>query len=98
MHEEFELFMSDIHTRYPWLRSLTATTAAYSLAHSLTMEIQIEQTDKTIKGHMQNFKDPQHFILRLSKKVKSTEQCTIEKIDENTYLVIAYEANFKIHY
>ena len=98
MYEEFEKFMGDIQARYPWLRPLTATSAAHMLANSLAMQVTFEQTDKQLIGQMEHYKEPQHFILRLPKKVKSTKGCTIEKIDDNPYLVIAHEGKFSIHY
>lgn len=41
MIEEFELFMHDINARYPWLRALSATKAAYYQAATLQSRFRI---------------------------------------------------------
>lgn len=96
MIEEFEEFMQDIDERYPWLRSFTATEAAYAQAVSLQSNIQIEQTANEILGSFDQFSTPQYFILRSQNEILDCVNCTVEKIEANTYLVTAEQAQFKI--
>lgn len=96
MFEEFEDFMQEIDERYPWLRAFTATEAAYAQVATLQSKIRFEQTDDVITGTIEHFSAPQHFILRSQHKIKKSVNCTVEKIEENTYLVIADESQFTI--
>ena len=98
MYEKFEHFMRDIQQRYFWLRPLKATKAATLQVDTLNTQISFEQNDHSLIGHMLGNKEPQHFILRLSKEIKNTSNCTVEKIDDNTYLVIVQDGTFEINY
>ena len=94
--DEFQVFMGDIVDRYPWLRSLPVTKAAYLQAITLQSDVTFNETEHEINGEISNFKAPHHFILRTTKNIKSTSHCTFEKIDMNTYLIIAEETEFTI--
>ena len=96
LYEEFTVFMDEIHKRYPWLRSLPATDAALVQASTLHSTIEIEETNDAIKGRIQNFSQPQYFILRSKHPIQGTTNCTVEKIDDDIYLVYASEEHFKI--
>ncbi|WP_079525578.1 DUF2194 domain-containing protein [Solibacillus isronensis] len=96
MYEEFQQFIGDVHTRYPWLEALTATDSALKVANTLNSATQFEQTDQKITGTIEHFNKKLEFFLRTEKKVKQVKNCSYEEIDENTYIIYAHQANFEI--
>lgn len=98
MYEEFEQFIGDINEHYPWLEAMTATNAAFKTANVLNSTVSFNETDKSIEGTISNFNKQQDFILKTIKKIKSTKNCTYEKIESDTYLVKASAATFNINF
>lgn len=96
MNEEFNDFMGNVHTRYPWLQAMTATNAAYKQAAVQNSHITFEQTLDTIQGQIDNYTIANDFLLRTDRAIHNTKNCSYKKIDANSYLVTATSANFEI--
>ncbi|MFF5996192.1 DUF2194 domain-containing protein [Lysinibacillus sp. KU-BSD001] len=96
MYEEFEELMKEIHKTYPWFRSMTATDAALDVAKVLQSTVNFKQTENKVHGTIENFYTDQYFVFRTEKQIGRLQNCTVQKIDTNTYLVTAEEAEFEI--
>ncbi|TCO69837.1 DUF2194 domain-containing protein [Marinisporobacter balticus] len=99
-----ELFKSytqlnkDLFNNYRWLRAMTASDGANAMMKYLKCEPKYEMRDHYMKIYCNNFYDEAYFILRTEKEIESLEDCDIEKIDENIYLVKVNESICKINY
>ncbi|WP_180968269.1 DUF2194 domain-containing protein [Cytobacillus massiliigabonensis] len=94
--KEYNRFMSDIHSNYPWLKSSTARNAGMQLTHFLRTDVYIEEKKDRIIVHMDKFSGELNFILRTKKKIGKLENCEVQKVDEDVYLVKAKKATIKL--
>ena len=66
------------------------------MAKSIYAHVTWSQSDSSIEGHVANYRSETSYVLRTTENIESQTNCTVVKIDENTYLVTANAANFKI--
>jgi len=88
----------DLFNNYRWLRPMTASNGANAMIKYLKCEPKYEIKDNYMKIYCNNFYDEAYFILRTEKEIESLEECDIEEIDENIYLVKVNEPISKINY
>ena len=93
--------MEGIHTKYSFLRSLSASDAAEALMVYDELIPHLEIGENEIRGSVENFRGEAFFYLKTEKNPQTVdESCVVEKIDTQDgslyYLVTVKEANFKI--
>ena len=93
--------MEGIHSKYSFLRSLSASEASYALRVYDELIPHLEIGEEEIRGSIENFQGEAFFYLKTEKDPQMVdESCMIEKIDEKDgslyYLVTVKEANFRI--
>ncbi|MFD2118072.1 DUF2194 domain-containing protein [Paenibacillus yanchengensis] len=94
LYKDFEQLLNRVETNYPWLRSITSAEAAIDVAHLLQSELEIQYEGNRISAKSTTLAKEQYFILRTDKKIAEMNNCDVQQIDQNTYLVTAYEQNF----
>lgn len=83
---------------YKWLRPMTASEGANAMIKYSKCQPKYEMEDEYTQIYCNNFYDEAYFILRTEKEIKSLEDCEIEEIDKNIYLVKVNEPICKINY
>jgi len=96
LHEDFDDMLARLKDTYPWLRSITSTEAGLDMARVLQTKIQVKHEANGLKVDTTADSFPQHYILRTERKIGVQGNCQVRKIDDNTYLVTANDANFTI--
>ena len=98
MYKEFNENMSRLKKTYPWARAMTSTESALNLASVLAMDVEWTNLPNRIEGRISNYQTDTeaHYVLRTDRKIGHLSNCTVEKIDVDTYLVVASGAEFKI--
>ena len=97
--ESYKLFnenMTRVQRTYPWLRAMPATEAALDMATNLHTPVDLKSGEDSIEGVITNYQTKTSYVLRTHRKIKRLENCTVTKIDDNTYLVTANDSTFKI--
>ena len=95
-YELFNEYMSRVQHTYPWVRALPATEAALDMAKNIYSHVTWSHSEYAIEGHVTNYRSESFYVFRTTSNIKSLTNCTVLTIDENTYLVTAKAANFKI--
>lgn len=95
-YELFNKYMSRVQHTYPWVRALPATEAALDMAKNIYSHVTWSHSEYAIEGHVTNYRSESFYVFRTTSNIKSLTNCTVLTIDENTYLVTAKAANFKI--
>lgn len=99
-----ELFKSytrmnkDVFDNYRWLRAMTASDGANEMIKYLKCEPKYKIEEYTTTIYCNNFYDEAYFVLRTEKEIESLENCHIEEIDKNIYLIKVNEPICKINY
>lgn len=101
LYENYCDMMDEIHQKYSFLRSLSASDAADALKVYDALVPHLEIEEEEIHGSVEDFKGEAFFYLKTDKKPKAADgSCLVEKIDEKDgslyYLVTVKEANFRI--
>lgn len=96
LYEDYEHLLERLHMTYPWLRSITSAEAAISIANQLQSQLEVRRDKQMLQVKTSSSAAEQYFIIRTNKKIKKLHNCTVDKIDENTYIVTAFEKNFSI--
>ena len=96
LYQGFEENMSRVKKTYPWVRSMTATEAALNMAMVLNANIKWTYTENSIKGEIANYQSESYYILRTDRKIRKMSNCTVNKIDTDTFLVVAHDSKFNI--
>lgn len=101
LYRAYCAWMKDIHTSYPWLRSLTATEAGNALRICDAADPHLIVAQDEIRGSVENFLGPVSFYLKTDRTPKTTdENCTIRRISAGKgmgyYLVTVESPNFSI--
>ncbi len=96
MYKDYEKYMSRVNRTYPWLRSMTSTEGALTLAKTLQSQVTWKNSEDSIEGTITNYAPNLYYILRSDKKIKRLHDCELQKIDTNTYLIEAKDEKFKI--
>lgn len=96
LYEDFTLKLARLAETYPWVRAMTSTEAALDMAKVLTSSVEWTYEANSIKGEVTHFQTDSYYILRSERKIAKQENCSVKKIDTNTYLVTAYDSKFTI--
>lgn len=101
MRDAYSAFLRDMHTTYPFLRSLAASDAADALKVADSAQPYLEITEEGISGSIGNFLGDTYFYLKTDKLPESVDgSCTIERAcsvqDSDYYLVTVKSPNFTI--
>lgn len=92
----FSEFFKDIKTNYPWLRTMTMTKAGLEARKMLGARMRTDYKKNEINGYINGHQGEYCFILRTDKKPYVKKNCSIEKIDDGTYMVCAKDLAFSI--
>ena len=96
LYRDFEHLLERLHTTYPWLRSITSAEAAIGVAHQLQSNMDVIKNNKELKVKTTSEAESQYFIFRTDKKIGKLVNCSVRKIDTDTYLVTAFKQDFTI--
>jgi hypothetical protein len=96
LYEGFTSNLKRISKTYPWLRPMTSAEGALDMAAALQSSVTWTHSDNRITGQVNNFQRNLYYVLRTERKIAKLENCSVRKIDDNTYLVEAQEASFSI--
>ncbi len=96
---EYDKLNRRVFDDYRWLPGMTASEGANEMIKYLLCEPKYEKNDEYIRIYINNFFDKTYFILKTKKEILDLEDCNIEEIDKDTYLIEAYrpicQINFK---
>lgn len=97
LYKDFVSMLDRLQDTYPWLRSMTSTEAGLDLVKVQQMQMQVEHQENEINVQTTaSDKLTHYYILRSKHKITKNHGCNVQLIDENTYLVTAWEADFSI--
>lgn len=101
LYRSYCAWMRDIHTTYPWLRSLSATQAADALRIYDAAVPHLAMEGQQIRGSVENFLGDTSFYLKTDRTPKAMdESCTIRRISGGSgpgyYLVTVHSPNFVV--
>jgi hypothetical protein len=97
LSSEFGNMNNFVFTNYEWLNATTASDAAKQLVSYQNTKVSYEKTKDYINIYCDNFTGPIYFIFRTTKEIGHAEDCDVNKIDGNTYLVKAKKSISKIN-
>jgi hypothetical protein len=78
------------------MRSITSTEAGLDMVMSLYTKVNVTKEADYIRGQVEEYKNPLYYVLRTERTIASMENCTVQKIDENTFLVTVHDSTFSI--
>ncbi|RAV13828.1 DUF2194 domain-containing protein [Paenibacillus contaminans] len=97
LYKDFTKKLDRLQRTYPWLREMISTEAALDMGRTLTSTVKWQKDDKSITGEIHNFQGHDlYYILRTEHKISRQVNCTVKKIDTNTFLVTAHDSKFVI--
>ncbi|MDQ6420726.1 DUF2194 domain-containing protein [Paenibacillus sp. LHD-117] len=96
LYEDFTLMLERLRETYPWLREMTSTEAGLAVAGTSQARVTWNKSSDRISGQIEGFTNEMHFVLRTDRKIGRQEHCSVQKIDDQTYLVKAHDARFAI--
>nr|MBC9198392.1 DUF2194 domain-containing protein [Paenibacillus sp. PL91] len=96
LYEKYAEMLTRLDKTYPWLRPLTSTKAAISMAEVLSSNVTWNRSGQTLHGLIQPYRSEAFFILRTEQSIRSQQGCTVRKIDEGIYMITAGKAEFDI--
>lgn len=94
----FASFQESIQNQVPWIRSLTLSKAADAASTYINSELYEEQKGETLTFHATAMKEetPSYYYFSTNRNVLESENCEVEKIGEDLYLVAANELTFSL--
>ena len=96
IYQEYEGNMFRVNNTYPWVRSLTATEAALEMAMILNTQVKWTYAENSIEGEITNYRSKTYYILRTDRNISRLSNCAVNRIDTDTFLVVAHDSKFKI--
>lgn len=96
LYRSYEGILEDIHEAYPWMRAVTATEGASRVVDTLVSQVSWVQDTDRIEGKITNYEEGLQYVLRTERKIDSTKGCSVDRIDDNLYLVTAKSDSFEI--
>lgn len=97
LYDQFTQMITRVDQTYPWLRPMTSTESAIDMVNVLTSSIEWERENNgTLQGKIEPYETEAYFVLRTERRFQKLHGCEVLKIDENTYLVTASQAEFSI--
>jgi hypothetical protein len=94
--QEYDRFLHEVHSDFPWLKSTTANNAGKQLVNYLNAEVFIKDEGDRIAVQIDRFPGEISFILRTNKKMGKLVGCEVQKVDEDVYFVNAKKASIEI--
>ncbi|MGG3887670.1 DUF2194 domain-containing protein [Metabacillus fastidiosus] len=94
--KEYDQLLHHTYTNYPWLQSMVAKEASNKLANYLAADIYIKEKDNRVFITIDRFAGEMNFLFRTKKKIADIENCEIQKIDKDVYLVKAEQETIEI--
>lgn len=98
MQHDLDVMLGDIGTRFPWLRSMTASECIDYFADYLDMDYRLERDKAGIRLHSWNFNHPMCFVLRSHKDIASMSGGTFQKIQADAYILTIQEPEVEIQW
>ncbi|MBW7474747.1 DUF2194 domain-containing protein [Paenibacillus oenotherae] len=90
-------FMDIVHNKYGWLRSTTATEAGIELERYSMSQPHFDYKPDRIEGYVNQYAGGKlYYYLRSDKKITREDNCTVTRIDDETYLVEVEDEHFTI--
>jgi hypothetical protein len=96
LSKDLNNLFKDTSTKYPWLKSMTASEATTDVKNYEASDFFIKDEPYKKTGYINHFSGSMSFLLRTDKKIGITKGCHIEKIDKGVYHVQATEEIFEI--
>lgn len=96
LYKGYSSKLQRLRKTYPWLRPMTATEGAIDIEKTLNSQVKWTYEVDAILGEITYFQHDNYFVLRTKRSITKLQNCTVNKIDKNTYLVKAEEEKFKI--
>jgi hypothetical protein len=96
MYKKLTDILNSMRASYSYIEPKTASNAGVNIDNTTKLAIKRKADEKGIYISASNLTPSQEFILRSEKEVKSTNGCTVTKINASTYLVKAEKAEFSI--
>jgi len=96
LYQDFSDYLERLQRTYPWLRDNTSTEAGFDMVNVLQTNVRVTKDSNRIKGEVDQYKQPLYYVLRTERKIAVQENCTVQKIDENVYLVTVKGSTFSI--
>ncbi|MGG5461644.1 DUF2194 domain-containing protein [Clostridium sp. B9] len=96
LKKQFSEMMSDIFTKFKWLKADTISQGVGALDEYLTTKSAFTYNDNVIKGALKTSGKNDYFVLRTTKPIKNSKGCSYEKIDNELYLIHSNETDFEI--
>ncbi|MBC7332877.1 MAG: DUF2194 domain-containing protein [Actinobacteria bacterium] len=92
LYEEFSSILSEVDSKFGWLRSRTISEASAELVKFLEFKPNIEYSENEIKIYCENFREDSYCILRTSKDVTKSVNCNYVRISKSAYLITIKDA------
>lgn len=96
LYKDFSEMIERLRNTYPWLRDMTSTEAGLAVAGTALADVEWNRSEDSIEGTIKGFANEMYFVLRTERKITKQENCSIQKMDEHTYLVEAKKSRFVI--
>lgn len=87
LKKQISEMMSDIFTKFKWLKADTISEGVGALDEYLTTKSAFTYNDNVIKGALKTSGKNDYFVLRTTKPIKNSKGCSYEKIDNELYLI-----------
>lgn len=96
LYEDFSNYLERLNKTHPWMRDITSTEAGLDMVMALYTHVHVTKDADRIRGQVENYRDSLYYVLRTERKIAKQENCTVQKIGENTYLVTVFSSTFSI--
>ena len=96
LHKSYEDILENIHDAYPWMRAVTATEGASIVVDTLVSQVSWVHEADRIVGKITNYEEGLQYMLRTERKIENMKDCSVDRIDDNLYLVTAKSDIFEI--
>ena len=87
MEQGLKDFLTEINSRFPFLRAVTNVELMNYFADYLDMDYQVEREPDKMTLKTQNNRQPLRFILRQSREIAEISGGTYQKVGEDAYLI-----------
>lgn len=96
LYKGFNFKMNRLKTTYPWMRATTSAEGAIEMEKTLNSHVNWTRDVHAIRGEISNYHGDLYYILRTERTIGKLNNCLVNKIDHNTYLVNAKNEKFEI--
>lgn len=87
MLKQYDEFNKYVAEAFPWLRGMTASEGAGEVIKYSLQVPRFDIHENAVGIYIDNYYGVQQFMLRTTKVIQSSENCVVEKIDDQVYLV-----------